>query len=429
MNADPHKLRVTYRNTADLTAAEHNPRTHSDAQIRQIAASMTAFGWTNPILVDEHSRIIAGHGRLLAAQSLDMPTVPTITLAGLSPEQRRALVIADNQLALNAGWDADLLRTELEALKALDFDISLLGFADDELAAWLAAPTPGLTNPDDVPEPPAEPVSKPGDIWLMGRHRLLCGDCGDAAALAIVMDGRPVDLIVTSPPYNQQIDKFKPSGMQRESGWVNRLAGAYSDSMPEREYQEWQRKLLGIWHGAMRDGASVFYNHKHRYRDKRVVSPLEWLPGPFNFRQEIIWNRPGSVTQNARMFLPCDERIYWLYRGDNFTFDDSTEIKSWSSVWDIKPGSDFHAVGFPVELPTRCIRAASMPDDAVLEPFAGSGTTIIASEMTGRACHAIEISPTYVDVAVQRWMNFTGKQATRPDGTSFAVEHDRLINA
>jgi DNA modification methylase len=290
----------------------------------------------------------------------------------------------------------------------MGFELGLTGFNGDELDALFADRTVGLTDPDDVPEPPAEPITQPGDVWLLGRHRLMCGDCGDAAALALVMAGRTVDLVVTSPPYNQRLDTFKPSGMHRESGWVDRIAGAYSDSMPEREYQDWQRNLLGIWHGAMRDGASVFYNHKHRYRDKRVVSPLEWLPGPFNFRQEIIWNRPGSITQNARMFLPCDERIYWLYRGDDFTFDDSIEIKSWSSVWDINPGNRFHAVGFPVELPLRCIRA----DDAVLEPFCGSGTTIIAAEMTGRACHALEISPAYCDVAALRWTAFAGQDAT-----------------
>jgi DNA modification methylase len=404
---------------ADIVPYSRNTRTHSDTQIAQICASITQFGFTSPLLVDETNTLIAGHGRLEAAKRINMRELPAILLEGLSDAQKQALRIADNKLALNAAWDDALLRTELTDLRDLGFDLSLTGFADDELSALFADATEGLTDPDDVPEPPAEPVTQPGDVWLLGRHRLLCGDCTDPGMVATVMASRLADLIVTSPPYNQNLDKFKPSGMQRETGWVNRVAAAYADSMPERDYQDWQRKLLAIWHDAMRDGASVFYNHKHRYRDKRVVSPLEWLPGPFAFRQEIVWSRPGSVTQNARMFLPCDERIYWLYKGDDFTFDDTTEIKSWSSVWEITPGSDFHAVGFPVELPKRSIRAASMPDDAVLEPFSGSGTTIIAAEMTGRACHAIEISPTYCDVAVQRWQNFTGQQATKPDGTPF----------
>ena len=187
---------------------------------------------------------------------------------------------------------------------------------------------------------------------------------------------------------------------------------AYADNLPERDYQEQQRRLLSLWADVLREGGSVFYNHKNRYRDKRVVTPLEWLPGPFTFRQEIIWRRPGSVTQNARMFLPCDERIYWLYKGDDFLFNDETEVKTWSSVWDISPVANLtHPVAFPSEIPMRCIRASSMPDDLVLDPFSGSGTTIIASETTGRRCVAIEISPVYVDVAILRWQTFTGKSA------------------
>jgi DNA modification methylase len=413
--------------TDELVPYENNPRTHSDSQLKKIVASIREFGFTNPILTDGDAGVIAGHGRLLAAQQLGLETVPTIELKHLTPAQRKAYVIADNKLALDSDWDLDLLRLELGDLRDMGFDLDLTGF-DPMEADKILGPAGGNTDPDDVPEVQAEAVSVLGDVWLLGRHRVVCGDATDAAVLAVLMGGRPVDLVITSPPYNQQLDKFKPSGMQRESGWVKRIAGAYADTMPERDYQEWQRKLMGIWHEAMRDGASVFYNHKHRYRDKRVVSPMEWLPGPFNFRQEIIWNRPGSVTQNARMFMPCDERIYWLYRGDNFTFADTTEVKSWSSVWDINPGSDFHAVGFPVELPTRCIRAASMPDDGVLDPFVGSGTTIIAAEMTGRVCHAIEISPNYVDVAIRRWQAFAGANATlNGDGRTFAeVERARL---
>jgi hypothetical protein len=219
------------------------------------------------------------------------------------------------------------------------------------------------------------------------------------------------------------VDGFKPSGMHKEHGWVRKVGTlAYADNLPERDYQDQQRDLLALWFSVMRDGASLFYNHKNRYRDKRVVSPTQWLPGPFVLRQEIIWRRPGSVTQNARMFMPCDERIFWLYKGDDFTFNDTTEIKTWSSVWDIAPKPNLdHAVAFPVELPNRCIRAASMPDDLVFDPFSGSGTTIVAAEMTGRSCHAIEISPAYIDVACKRLQDFTGNAATLDgDGRTFA---------
>jgi len=185
--------------------------------------------------------------------------------------------------------------------------------------------------------------------------------------------------------------------------------------MPEDEYQQQQLLALNVWSSVLRDGASLFYNHKNRYRDKAVVSPLSWLiNGPFTLRQEIVWSRPGSVTQNARMFLPSDERIYWLYKGRDFYFDDSTEIKTWSTVWDIALETNrTHAAGFPVELPTRAIRACSQPADIVIEPYCGSGTTLIACERMGRRCFSMEIEPAYCQVIIDRWEAFTGLKAVK----------------
>lgn len=399
---------------AALKPYANNARTHSDEQINQIIASITEFGFTNPLLVDEEYSIIAGHGRLAAATKMSMGKLPCVVVAGLTEAQRKALVLADNKIALNSGWDTALLKIELGSLADAGFDLSLTGFGELELNDLLIDKTEGLTDPDDVPELLTEAVTVLGDVWLLGNHRLVCGDTSLETVVENVLIGKSIDLVVTSPPYNQKIDGFKSSGMHKEGGWVDKVSRlAYADSKPEREYQEWQRDLLALWWSFCKDGASVFYNHKNRYRDKKVVGPGEWLPGPFALRQEIIWRRPGSVTQNARMFLPCDERIYWMYKGDDFTFNDTTEIKTWSSVWDIKlEANKSHAVAFPTELPLRAIRAASMPGDCILEPFSGSGTTIIAAEMTGRMCHAIELSPTYVDVAVKRWQSFTGKTAT-----------------
>jgi DNA modification methylase len=390
-----------------------NARKHSPEQIAQIAASMREWGWTNPVLVDEGDRIIAGHGRVLAAGRLGFAEVPVMVAEGWTEAQKRAYIIADNQLALTAEWDMELLASEARGLAEWSFDLSLLGFSDlDDLLA--RSGDAGLTDPDEVPPLPEEPVTQPGDLWLLGRHRLLCGDSTVATNVERVLGGVEPHLMVTSPPYNQKIDGFKPSGMHKEHGWVRKVGKlAYADDLPERDYQGQQRDLLALWFTFMRDGASIFYNHKNRYRDKAVISPLEWLAGPFTLRQEIIWRRPGSVTQNARMFLPCDERIFWLYKGDDFTFNDTTKIKTWSSVWDIAPKPNLdHPVAFPVELPERCILACSNAGDLIFEPFSGSGTTIIAAEMTGRSCHAIEISPAYVDVAVQRWQAFTGQIAT-----------------
>lgn len=412
-----------------LVPYDRNARTHSEAQVSQIAQSIAQFGFNNPVLIDSSSGIIAGHGRYQAARKLKLATVPVIVLDHLTDAQRRAYIIADNKLALNAGWDEELLAAELRDLDA-DFDLALTGFNADELDRLLRTEEDDA-RADECPDVPETAVTQRGDLWLLGNHRLLCGDATSADDVARLMDGAKARLIITSPPYNQGIDSFRPSGMHREGHWVEKVERlAYFDSMPEEEYQNGQCELLRVLHGVADDGGSLFYNHKNRYRDKRVVSPLEWLPGPFVLRQEIIWSRPGSVTQNARMFLPSDERIYWMYKGDDFRFDDSTEIKTWSSVWDIglEPNRT-HAVAFPVELPTRCIRACSIAADLVLDPYGGSGTTMIACERLARQSRLMEIDPKYCDVIVNRWQEFAGQTATLDgDGRTFAaIAEERLV--
>jgi DNA modification methylase len=186
--------------------------------------------------------------------------------------------------------------------------------------------------------------------------------------------------------------------------------------MPEADYQDWQRRFLELLHGIVRDGASVFYNHKIRHSKLEAISPMLWLPGPFKFRQEIIWKRPGSVAQNARMFIPCTERIYWLYKGDNFTFNNRPETKGLSDVWEIAPVKNTHPAPFPPELPRRCIEACSRRGDVVYDPFAGSGSTIIAAEIMNRNCLAMEIDPSFCDQAIIRWQRET-KQAAVLEGT------------
>ncbi len=261
---------------------------------------------------------------------------------------------------------------------------------------------------------------KAGDLWRIGEHRLLCGDSTKAGDVARVMAGEKAALAVTSPPYNQKLDQFKPSGMHSEHNWVSNVqSGSYYDSKPEGEYQAEQSSALALWARHLTETGSVFYNHKNRYRDKCVVSPWSWIVGSgATVRQEIIWRRPGSVTQNARMFLPCDERVFWLYFGSDFYFDDTTEHKTWSSVWDINPQVDreesLHGCAFPVELATRPIAACSKPDDVVMEPYLGSGTTMVAAQNLGRKCYGIEISPAYCAVILQRMKDaFPGLEIER----------------
>lgn len=427
-------MEVTIWPVAKIIPYARNARKLSDKSVDKVAASIKEFGWRQPIVVDKDGVIIAGHTRLLVAHKLCMEQVPVHVAQNLTPAQVKAYRLMDNRSNDEAEWDMELLGPELMDLQELDLDLSLTGFDDSEIDAFLAKAdaSAGLTDEDAVPEAPEHPVTELGDLWILGRHRLLCGDSTSIDAVDRLLAGGLARMVVTSPPYNQNIETFTPHGMHKESHWFEKVERlAYADSLPEREYQEKQKDILSVLFAVITDGSSVFYNHKNRYRDKRVISPLAWLPGPFSFRQEIIWSRPGSVTQNARMFLPSDERIYWMYKGDDFTFDDSTEIKTWSTVWDINLETNkAHPVAFPVELPTRCLRACSMPDDVVLDPYGGSGTTLIACEKTGRNARLMEIDPKYCDVIIKRWQDFTGKIAKLDsDGRTFSEHSEQRAHA
>ena len=266
--------------------------------------------------------------------------------------------------------------------------------------------------------PPDTPDSQFGYIYDLGDgHRLLCGDCTIPEHMAALFGDDRARLIVTSPPYNQSLDSFQTSGFMAEKAdpWVERMASAYHDTRDEIEYQTEQVDVLDSLFAVTTEDASVFYNHKNRYRDTEVVSPYEWLRRTkWKVRQEIVWERAGSLTFNARMFAPNDERIYWLRRGGEFVWNDSTEIKSWFTVWRMtqKVESSVSAP-FPIELPSRAIQACSEPGDVVLDPYGGSGTTLIAAAQYGRRCFLIERDPAYCDVIRKRYEMFVNDRASR----------------
>ena len=421
------KLAVIYREISALVVAKRNPRTHSVAQIEQIAGSITAFGWTNPVLIDEDARIIAGHGRLEAARKLGMAEVPTITLAGLDDAQKRALVIADNQLALNAGWDSELLALELGELGAAGFDVSLIGFSDDEMAAILADRTEGLTDPDDVPEAPAEPASVLGDVWTLGRHRLVCGDCTDAGVVEDVMGGKLANYAFTSPPYGIDLEYEKGDSLET---LITLIRGA-----------------IGSIHLATTGDAYATMNYADIYRPGAPgFTPMsEHYHRPFvdhawALRGNRIWFKPfgrlalsygTSTTMNLREWEYVQtwrkgrgkEKLRehgMTLRGVWPSFGDQAVIKDWKQH-DITTDKEIHPAAFPVMLPVAGLRCYTDENAVIFDPFVGSGTTIIAAEMTGRACHAIEISPAYVDVAVLRWQAFAGGTAVHATtGATFA---------
>jgi DNA modification methylase len=405
----------------DLIPDPANRRKHNPRNLGMVVDALHSVGAARSIVIDEDNVVLAGNGVTEAAAEagitkvqvvdVDGSTLVAVRRKGLSDEQKRALAIYDNRTAELAEWNSEQLQADLAAGLSLQ-----PWFSEEEQARLLKSePKSGFTDPDAVPEERATDI-KLGDLFQLGKHRLLCGDSTKAEDVARLMDGVLGDLLITSPPYNQSIDKFSPSGMHKDGGWVAKVERlAYSDSIPEEDYQQHQILALHVWVNILRDGASVFYNHKNRYREKQIVSPLTWLThGPFKIRQEIIWSRPGSVTQNARMFLPSDERIYWLYKGSDFYFDDATEIKSWSTVWDVKLETNrTHAVAFPVELPSRAIKACSKVGETVIEPYCGSGTTMIACEQLDRRCFGSEIAPINCQVIIDRWEQFTQQKAVK----------------
>jgi DNA modification methylase len=409
-------LEVRYRPVASLVLYDRNARTHSPGQIEQIAASIRQFGWTNPVLVDEEGRVIAGHGRLAAAKLLGAGDVPTITIAGLTEAQRRALVLADNKLALNAGWDEALLASELQALRAEDFDIALVGFGQDELARLLPN-AGGLTDPDDAPPLPAVAVSRLGDVWILGRHRLVCGDSTDPATVALALNGAVPHLMVTDPPYGVSYDPA-----WRQAAGVG-SAGAATGKVLNDDRADWREawalfpgSVAYVWHGGLHAGA--------------VAESLASCK--FGIRAQIVWVKTRPALSRGHYHWQHEPALYGVREGtddDGWRFVPEHEVAtyavgkgetaSWhggrkqSTVWFIEhlKSDTGHGTQKPVECMRRPIENNSSVGQAVYEPFSGSGTTLIAAEMTGRACHALELSPGYVDVGVKRWQAFIGKQA------------------
>ena len=412
-------INIEQRAVADLVPFARNSRTHSDEQVAQIAASIKEFGFTNPILTDGENGIIAGHGRLQAARKLGLAEVPTIPLHGLTDAQKRAYVIADNKLALNAGWDAELLSSEIAGLGEDGFDMSLLGFNENELAALLAEKTEGLTDPDDVPEVPADPVSVLGDVWLLGKHRIVCGDSTDADAVAKCLNGVTPHLMVTDPPYGVEYDaNWRNEAARTSEGMGNRALGAGAvGKVLNDDRADWSEAwalfsgdVAYVWHAGLFAGTVA---------DSLAVCG-------FLVRSQIIWRKQHLAIGRGDYHWQHEPCWYAVRKGKTGHYVGG---RKQTTVWDIdKPqkSETGHSTQKPVECMKRPIENNSSPGQAVYEPFSGSGTTIIAGEMTGRSIHAIELNPAYVDVAVKRWQDFTGEEATHEEtGKTFAQMAER----
>jgi len=401
-------MKIEMKNLDALTPCPRNPRTHSPDQIHQLVKSIKEFGFTNPILIDAEGEIIAGHGRWTAARAAGLTEVPTITLAHLTPAQRQALVIADNKLALNAGWDETLLAEEMKALELAGFDLSVTGFSDDEingLMASLDATGEGETDDDEIPAIPVAPVSKQGDIWKIGRHRVRCGDSTKAEDVTALLAGVEPHLMVTDPPYGVEYDPSwrVDAGVNKNKKKQGKVQNDDRASWREA-YALFPGTVAYVWHGD-KQGPIVF---------------AELLACGFEVRAQIIWNKDRLVLGRGHYHFK-HEPCYYAVKGSQSHW---IADRSQTTVWDIKSRDDeghSHGTQKPVECMRRPILNNSSPGHAVYDPFCGSGTTIIAAEKEGRIGYGMEIDPRYVDVIVQRWEKFTGKTATLEEtGQTFA---------
>jgi DNA modification methylase len=398
-------LAIKPRPIDQLLPYANNARTHSPAQIQQIAASIREFGFVNPILIGPDNRIVAGHARLRAAQALGMREVPVIVLEHLSAAQRRALVLADNQLALNAGWDEKLLRAELAALAKERFPLELVGFDQAELVRLLAAQdaAEGLTDPDAAPPVPQVPVSLTGDLWILGQHRVLCGDATRAADLLAVLEGEPAAMVFTDPPYNVSYEGKTARQLRMKND-------SLGDHFPEFLGAACTR-LMEVCRGAIYICMSSA--ELHTLQQAFTAAGGHWSTFLIWAKNHFTLGRSDYQRQYEPILYgwPAGAAHYWCGARDQ------------SDVWSLaRPVANReHPTMKPVELVERALQNSSRVGDTVLDPFAGSGTTLIACERLQRRARLVELDARYVDVICERWEQFRGQPAVLDgSGRTFA---------
>ena len=404
-------LRVESVPLALLLPFAANARTHSDEQVAQIAASIVEFGFVNPVLVDDGGVLICGHARTLAAKTLGMEYVPVIRLGHLTEPQARAFRLADNQIALNAGWNSDMLRAELLDLKAIGFDMSLVGFSPADLVAMMVggAEVDEEAADEPAPEPPANPVTRSGDLWILGEHRLFCGDATSAVGVARLLHDATPHLMVTDPPY----------GVSYDPAWRNRagVSATGRTGVVSNDHRSDWREAWALFPG---DVAYIWHAAVHA---RAVMESLEATD--FVIRSQIVWAKSRFVLGRGDYHWQHEPCLYVVRKGGTGHWQGARDQSTlWSIATrenEIEDPETVHSTQKPVECMRRPILNNSAPGDAIYEPFSGSGTTIIAAEMTARRCLAMEIDPAYCDVALLRWQLLTGRRAVL-DG------EDRVFN-
>jgi DNA modification methylase len=432
---------ITFRSTDDIKPYDKNPRLN-DPAVDAVARSITEFGFRQPVVVDEHGVIIVGHTRWKAARKLGLELVPVHVAEGLTPEQARAYRIADNQTASIATWDLELLPVELAELKDLGLDLDILGFDDDELQRLLgAAANPGLTDPDDIPEPPDEPITKPGDLWVLGEHRLLCGDSASAADVDRLLDGNTVQLVNTDPPYNVKVEprsnnaiaagmssftrttSGEPTGTQRR-GHAGKPTGN-PKGKPTGQLRPKDRPLVNdfvtdeafaamllSWFGNLSrvlDPGRAFYIWGG-YANVANYPPA-LLASKLYCSQTIIWDKQHPVLTRKDFMGAHEWSFYGWKEGAAHKFYGPNNIPDLWHVKKVNPQSMIHLTEKPVELAARAMAYSTKPGERVIDLFGGSGSTLIAAEQQGRRAYLMEIDPAYADIIVSRWEKFSGGKA------------------
>ena len=370
----------------DLIPYARNSRTHSEEQVTQIASSIREFGFTNPVIIDKQNNIIAGHGRLLAAQKLGIKEVPCVVVTGWTEAQKKAYIIADNKLALNAGWDEKMLSLEFDELQELGFDLSLTGFSGDEILALKPLEeVVGLTDDDDVPEAPEVPKTVLGDVWLLGDHRLMCGDSTSIDAVEKLMDGHKADMVFTDPPYNVAFN-----------GRSGKHDVIKNDDLPDKEFIDFISSVVGVIKAIDPKVYYIWCNWKF----------YGVLQGLLPYKACIVWAKNVFGMGNGYRH----QHEFCLFNGN---LDEV--VKNESDLWDIKKDTNYvHPTQKPVALSVRAF-GNHIKLLNVLDLFGGSGSTLIGAEQTGRKAFVMELDPKYCDVIIKRWQDFTGKKATHAE--------------
>ncbi len=426
-------MKIVKRKTQDVRPYENNPR-HNDAAVDAVARSLQEFGWRQPIVVDEEGVIIVGHTRWKAAQQLGLTEVPVHVATDLTPEQIRAYRIADNQTATLSEWNVDLLPIELTALQEAEYDLELLGFGEDALKSLLApAGNSGLTDPDDVPEPPDDPVSQRGDIWVLGNHRLMCGDSGSVEDLDRLLDGAIIDLVNMDPPYNVKVE---PRSNNAIAAGLSSFANTHHQNFDVKRHPE---KAQGT-HKKMRAKDRPLENDfvtDEAFDEmllawfsnaSRVLKPggsfyiwggyanLGNYPGPLKaaglyFSQGIVWDKMHPVLTRKDYMGSFEIAFYGWKEGAGHHFYGPNNATDLWHVKKVNPQNMIHLTEKAVELAARAIEYSSKPGENVLDLFGGSGSTLIAAEQTGRKAYLMELDQAYADVICDRYQRFTGQPA------------------